>query len=652
MESKHDVRPSEGKLGFLDGRRNRRSLTRRGLTRLGLLVAAAVLAAVAVPLAALKAAGPEKPQAAKSDVADPNAPATQPVSRPETRQMNSRWEKLSVSFDGQTADVDVQRFDPPLLIKPVELDRASRATPLDAAVSIISHWSFGKTEDDFRKCADHMLDPNGFLTLRRNLDRGEYFAAHRKGMEAGVYVLALIRHAGGVLVVNWLPSMRSIPTGNGEFVGAWRMAERQGSWCMDDTGKLSSPLTEHLARTGYALVRETETSDIRDYRELSKVLDAAKPQQVWWVVAYAPSASRLASPKGYKAANDSMEFHFIAHGQPDIYDPAAVLWVMKPGYEALPISGADQRAKELSRWRGRRVFVWSGNDTWPHMQSDITGILLATDAPSGTGGLDAMFANLKSEDHYLRFRTAGVLGLMGNRLAVPPLIAALKDARWDVRGNVAEALGRLCDPRAVEPLIAILRDKDAGYKAAEALGNIGYRRAAGPLMETIVFLRGKTPLVGGEGNTIREAVWALGKVADEKAIAFLVEILRNSKSGYREPAARALALASDLGFGQLMTLLDDEDASIRRLAAQALGTTGVAGGLAIRKLETVAKQDSDSRVREAAEVAVKRIRRAFATTTSPPASQATTQPTPSASSGPSTQPGRTNLDANSLKVGL
>jgi len=77
MESKHDVRPSEGKLAILDGRRNRRALT-----RLGLLVAAAVLAAVAVPLAALKAAGPETKPAAPATQPPKTDPATAPATGP------------------------------------------------------------------------------------------------------------------------------------------------------------------------------------------------------------------------------------------------------------------------------------------------------------------------------------------------------------------------------------------------------------------------------------------------------------------------------------------------------------------------------------------------------------------------------------------
>jgi beta-lactamase regulating signal transducer with metallopeptidase domain len=53
----------EGRLlAILDPRRNRRSLT-----RLGILIAAVLVAAVAVPLAVLKATGPEKPVAAKAD---------------------------------------------------------------------------------------------------------------------------------------------------------------------------------------------------------------------------------------------------------------------------------------------------------------------------------------------------------------------------------------------------------------------------------------------------------------------------------------------------------------------------------------------------------------------------------------------------------
>ena len=68
--------PARGALGrllaILDGGRNRRALT-----RLSVLLAVILVAAVAVPLAALKATGPEQPVAPK-----PDEPATQPTTQP------------------------------------------------------------------------------------------------------------------------------------------------------------------------------------------------------------------------------------------------------------------------------------------------------------------------------------------------------------------------------------------------------------------------------------------------------------------------------------------------------------------------------------------------------------------------------------------
>ncbi|HOC01907.1 MAG TPA: HEAT repeat domain-containing protein [bacterium] len=58
--------------------------------------------------------------------------------------------------------------------------------------------------------------------------------------------------------------------------------------------------------------------------------------------------------------------------------------------------------------------------------------------------------------------------------AVPQLIDALKSDDAKVRKNVATALGRIMDPSAVEPLIELLDDenKDVGNAAVRALGSI------------------------------------------------------------------------------------------------------------------------------------------------------------------------------------
>ena len=61
--------------------------------------------------------------------------------------------------------------------------------------------------------------------------------------------------------------------------------------------------------------------------------------------------------------------------------------------------------------------------------------------------------------------------------AVESLIKALNDEDWHVRSGAAEALGEIGDRRAVEPLIEALKDEDGGVRkdAADALGKMGHR---------------------------------------------------------------------------------------------------------------------------------------------------------------------------------
>lgn len=58
---------------------------------------------------------------------------------------------------------------------------------------------------------------------------------------------------------------------------------------------------------------------------------------------------------------------------------------------------------------------------------------------------------------------------------------------WWCRVEVADALGEIGDRRAVEPLTEALRDERAlvRFRAAHALGRIGDRRAIGPLTEAM-----------------------------------------------------------------------------------------------------------------------------------------------------------------------
>jgi len=52
------------------------------------------------------------------------------------------------------------------------------------------------------------------------------------------------------------------------------------------------------------------------------------------------------------------------------------------------------------------------------------------------------------------------LGGNGGKMAVEPLILALKDKSSSVRNNAAITLGKIGDKQAIEPLTHLLRDKD------------------------------------------------------------------------------------------------------------------------------------------------------------------------------------------------
>jgi len=139
-----------------------------------------------------------------------------------------------------------------------------------------------------------------------------------------------------------------------------------------------------------------------------------------------------------------------------------------------------------------------------------------------------------------------------------------------VRGG--GALGSIGDARAVEPLITSLSDNDSWlrWNASEALGNIGDARAIEPLITTLDDEGFHVPL---------PAAGALGNIG--------------------KPAAEAL-----------IALLGDENHNFRDKgkAVFALGETGDTG--AIKLLEKLAQNDPDSRVRQAAEKSLVRIREA------------------------------------------
>ena len=117
---------------------------------------------------------------------------------------------------------------------------------------------------------------------------------------------------------------------------------------------------------------------------------------------------------------------------------------------------------------------------------------------------------------------AQALGEIGDPRAVEPLINALNDRDWIVRGASAEALGKIGDPRAVEPLIRALDDDEwsSRNKVIEALGNIQDIRVVKPLIRALKGENWRT--------SYSTAFWAVEKV--DRPTAFRL-LLKESEQG-------------------------------------------------------------------------------------------------------------------------
>ncbi len=78
--------------------------------------------------------------------------------------------------------------------------------------------------------------------------------------------------------------------------------------------------------------------------------------------------------------------------------------------------------------------------------------------------LNKEIGRLISSDPDERAAAATILGNIGDRSAVGPLISLLNDKDPKVREKAVTALNSVLDPRAVEPLIGALKDPDADVK--------------------------------------------------------------------------------------------------------------------------------------------------------------------------------------------
>ena len=135
-------------------------------------------------------------------------------------------------------------------------------------------------------------------------------------------------------------------------------------------------------------------------------------------------------------------------------------------------------------------------------------------------------------DKQVRASAAADMAAIGSA-AVDPLVATLRDPRWEVRYRAAEALGQIQDPRVCVALAGTLEDPrdHVRYMAAKGLG---LRQCPGSVA-------GLCRVLEDENEYVRRiAAVALGAIGDPGAIPSLQDrLVKESTPSVRDAIIRA-----------------------------------------------------------------------------------------------------------------
>jgi HEAT repeat protein len=155
-----------------------------------------------------------------------------------------------------------------------------------------------------------------------------------------------------------------------------------------------------------------------------------------------------------------------------------------------------------------------------------------------------------------------------------PMLACLHDMDADIAREAATALGNSGNPAAVEPLIEIIQNTNGYFHsvvrsaAAAGLATLNDRRAVEALLNAV-----NDPIT----DPSTEAIRALAKLADPRAIAALVTVVRNETGFFAGSVRRAAVLGlAQLGGETAKSVLrevaadENEDTVIREEALEAI----------------------------------------------------------------------------------
>ncbi|NLL18082.1 MAG: HEAT repeat domain-containing protein [Clostridia bacterium] len=193
-----------------------------------------------------------------------------------------------------------------------------------------------------------------------------------------------------------------------------------------------------------------------------------------------------------------------------------------------------------------------------------------------------------------------ILGLIGGKQSVWPLLNALASKNEDVCFTAANALKELQAPNLMETLIDILAIPER-WPPARVAEIILARGSEGvmPLLERLPIAP-----AASRGYIIE----LLGELEDVRAVPYLINVIEDDNPVIRAKGASALARLNGPVTevtDSLLRALEDEAWEVRAQAALAAGNMGLKE--AAPTLETLVSEDPDWRVQENARKAIEQL---------------------------------------------
>ena len=174
----------------------------------------------------------------------------------------------------------------------------------------------------------------------------------------------------------------------------------------------------------------------------------------------------------------------------------------------------------------------------------------------------------RPDDVPVRRYLALVLGRLGDRSAVPALVAAASDPDVDTRLYAVWALGRIGDPAGVEPVLAASQSEDPALRkmAAYVLGQFGDKRAIPRLAvlaeDRTADVRWNAAIALGQLGD-RTGLPVLRSMIDRATLARQAELSSDQTEAAMINALKALALLKDPETRPMIEALAKSDPNLR-----------------------------------------------------------------------------------------